>query len=144
MAKKEEEKSYALHFLLLSGLLIGFSLWALWEEVAALRPWKAYQRTYYQLERSGLERELKAAKAAFERPEIQEEYRRIQSLLKDAQDAFNRPETQQAYRRTEDQLDQVEEELSKLQRALQDAQGRAREREYRYHKYDREEDRSKL
>lgn len=89
MARKEEEKSYAVHFLVLSFLLIVFSLLALRREVVDLRPWKEYQKQYYQLESARLEREREKAKTEFEQPEAQEQYRKIKGLL--AEDVSNGP-----------------------------------------------------
>lgn len=47
--RKEEEKSYAVHFAVISVLLLFVLGWTLWEETYALRPWKSYQKQYNRL-----------------------------------------------------------------------------------------------
>lgn len=50
--RKEEEKSYAVYFAVISLLLLLVLGWTLWEETYALRPWKSYQKQYNRLLRA--------------------------------------------------------------------------------------------
>ncbi len=56
---KEEDKSYALHFLAGSVVLILTTVWAVWSETVSLRPWKRLQSEYLALEQDKLARELR-------------------------------------------------------------------------------------
>ncbi len=80
--KKEEEKSFALHFFILTLLLIVFSVWILWEEGVILRPWKAHQKKYYALKYKMTEEELQKAREEFKKPQVQEEYQLIKILIR--------------------------------------------------------------
>ncbi|MBI3951433.1 MAG: c-type cytochrome [Acidobacteria bacterium] len=82
MAKKEEEKSYAIHFLVASFLLVLFSIWAGWWEAVRLRPWKAYQAQYYKLEQAKLTEELQ--KTQIQKVQIEKRYQEVTRLLEQA------------------------------------------------------------
>ncbi len=55
-------RSYALHYLIASALLMGSLFWALWDEAYGQRPWKRYQREF-QARYSALLKELKTQSA---------------------------------------------------------------------------------
>jgi hypothetical protein len=48
--KPDEEplarRSYALHFAVLSALLMAVTVWTFWDEAVSKRPWKTYQRQF--------------------------------------------------------------------------------------------------
>jgi chromosome segregation ATPase len=46
----EEKRSYAGLWLLCAGLLVVGAVWAIMDDTFLRRPWKAYQRSYFQLE----------------------------------------------------------------------------------------------
>ncbi len=56
----EESKSYSAVFLLAVGLLLVGSLWSIWDDNIARRPWKKYQAEFFEIERAKAERELVA------------------------------------------------------------------------------------
>src|SRR5919108_268644 len=48
--QSEEKKSYGSIFLIGSGLLVAFSLWAFWDDNITRRPWKNFQARFYRLD----------------------------------------------------------------------------------------------
>ncbi len=47
--KKEEEISYAFLFFIANIVLIFAFAWVVWDEFYTTRPWKKYQKEYYEL-----------------------------------------------------------------------------------------------
>lgn len=141
--KKEEEKSFALHFLILSLLLIFFSVWVFWKEVATLRPWKTYQKEYYALKHKMTEEELEKAKKELRRPQVQKEYFHLKNLLYKEKKEFNKPDRQKEYNRLKDMLKKVEKEISSLQNSLLIARNKLLEEEYLYMKFRKEKSKKK-
>ena len=60
--QNEEKKSYGSVFLLGSALLVVVTLWSFWDDNITRRPWKKYQREFYQLD-------YQKAKAAYDEEE---------------------------------------------------------------------------
>jgi hypothetical protein len=64
--KKEEEKSYALAFFISSVILVLVMGWGFWNETYGNKPWKSYQKKYYELELQKLGEDYKEAQLAFQ------------------------------------------------------------------------------
>jgi mono/diheme cytochrome c family protein len=88
--KKEEEKSYALQFLVASFLLVFFSVWSIWWETVRLRPWKAYQQQYYELEQAKLAEELQQTQV--EKARMEKRYQEVTRLLEEAKRLLHGPD----------------------------------------------------
>ena len=71
--KREEEKSYAGLYLLLSFILVLTMAWAMWDEAVGKRPWKMYQTRFYELEQEKARGEYGKAtvKLKSQRPSLQ-------------------------------------------------------------------------
>ncbi|MEA2624263.1 MAG: hypothetical protein QOD06_308, partial [Candidatus Binatota bacterium] len=54
----EERKSYSAVFLVVVGLLLAGSIWAVWDDNIIRRPWKRYQSEFNDIERAKVEKEL--------------------------------------------------------------------------------------
>lgn len=63
MRRNEEDKSYALVFVVASAALVVATGLTVWRETVQLRPWKLLQREYYTLEQQALARELRDTRA---------------------------------------------------------------------------------
>jgi mono/diheme cytochrome c family protein/FtsZ-binding cell division protein ZapB len=142
--KKEEEKSFALHFLVLTLLLIVFSVWALWEETGALRPWKTYQKRYYGLKYERTAQEFEQARQEFKKPQVQEEYQKLKSLLDKEKKEFDKPEKRKEYKEIEEGIKEVEKEISGTQNDLLVARNELLEQEYQYMKFRKERNKKKI
>ncbi|MHC4322150.1 MAG: hypothetical protein ACYST3_07735, partial [Planctomycetota bacterium] len=64
--KKEEQKSYALMYLICSVVLVLVMGWGIWNEVVGKRLWKDYQRKFYSIIEKDVSKELEKEKAGFE------------------------------------------------------------------------------
>lgn len=142
--KKEEEKSFALHFLILTFLLIVFSIWALWEEIGALRPWKTYQKLYYGLKYERTAQELEQARQEFKNPQVQEEYQRLKSLLDKEEKELDKPDKQKEYKEIEEGIKEVDKEISGINNGLLVARNKLLEQEYQYKKFRKEKNKKKI
>lgn len=142
--KKEEDKSFALHFFILTLLLIFFSVWVLWEEVAALRPWKTYQKGYYALKYKRTEEELQKAREEFRKPQVQKEYQQLKSLLEEEQKEVNKASRQKEYKELKKMIEEVEMEISSIQNDLLITRNRLMEEEYQYMKFRREKNKKRI
>jgi hypothetical protein len=142
--KKEEERTYTLHFLILVILLIIFSVWAYLDETVSLRPWKNYQKQYYALKSQKTTQELEKTRKEFEKPEVQEKYNRLRNLYEDAESAFQNTEKQKEYSRLLEQLSQIEKELTKNKDKLLVARNRLQEQEYLYMKFGKDTSKKKI
>jgi mono/diheme cytochrome c family protein len=141
--KKEEDKSFTPHFLILSILLIFFSVWALWEEVGSLRPWKAYQKNYYALSSDRIEGQIQEAKQEFERPQVQQEYMRIKTLLEEEKRKFESENIQKEYQVLKKLIEKADRKITNVQADLLVARSNLMEEEYLYMKYGREKNKKK-
>src|SRR3989338_5008970 len=86
--QNEEKKSYGGVFLLGSALLVVVTLWSFWDDNITRRPWKKYQREFYQLD-------YQKAKAAYDEeekklradPAYQELVRKVKALTQEEKKA---------------------------------------------------------
>jgi mono/diheme cytochrome c family protein len=144
LQKKEEEKSYAFHFFLLSGLLILFSLLVLWEEVIALRPWKTYQKEYYALRYDITAKELQRAEEELKKPKVQKEYQNLKTILEKKEKEFKKLETQKEYQKLIKMIGDIEEDITHVQSRQLIARNKLLEQEYQYIKYKREKNKKQI
>ncbi len=111
MSKKEEEKTYAHYFLGVTILLIIIGVWGIWRETVGLRPWKTYQKQYYDIKRTALEGELQEVAAELDKAETQAEYAELERLLDEAKQRFSSPEIQLWYKNLGDEAKKIEPKL---------------------------------
>jgi hypothetical protein len=77
-----EQRRYDKIYLVLAGMLFVATLWAVIDEVSTRRPWKEYQRKFYQLKLAKLDSLYKVALANFDSSkynELSEELKKSES-----------------------------------------------------------------
>jgi len=144
MKKKEEEKSYALHFLVAVLLLIIVSLWLILWETETLRPWKEYQKKYYDLVVTQLEKNLGQRVAEFSSDNVQKDYNNLKSALDKARVEFESAAVQTEYKKTSRELNEVSDELKIFRLDFQKLRAEYLKVEYDYIKHDTAEDKQTL
>ncbi|MCF6149540.1 MAG: c-type cytochrome [Candidatus Kuenenia sp.] len=137
--KREEEKSYSAVFAAVSFILVAVTLWAVVNEVVDRRPWKKYQRKFYQLEYEKVKEEYEKSLALFESPEVQEKYRETTDALKQANDAFLAPAVQAEYKKLSAEEKRVEQNVESLRFLSVVARNEIMEKEYLYGKTQNEQ-----
>ncbi len=143
--KKEEEKSYAGLYLILSFILVLTSIGAIWNEAIGKRPWKHYQSRFYELEYEKAQKDYEKAVQAFEQPDVQKNYKDVQEKLNEARDAFMAPVIQKEYKKTLKELRTLDAaEISPLKFEAVAARNQMLEEEYLYGKYKTEESKKKI
>src|SRR2546425_13231805 len=96
--KPLELQSLKWPFVGLAVLLALCTGWAVYDEVFPRRPWKAYQREFFQLEESHLKADLARAEKHLEEPDVKAEREALNKELHDA----NAPISGQPKERHED------------------------------------------
>jgi mono/diheme cytochrome c family protein len=139
MKKKEEEKSYSLHFFVAVLLLIITFIWLIWWEIEGLRPWKDYQNKYYELNVAQLKNKLEQKDAEFSKSNVQQEYKGLESALEKAKAEFKSPAVQKEYKKTSRELDEVSDELKMVRHEFQKLRANYLVIEYDYIKHGKEE-----
>lgn len=139
MKRKEEEKSYALHFFISVLLLIITSIWLIWWETETLRPWKDYQKKYYKLLVAELKNRLDKKNAEFSDDSVQQEYKKIENDLKKAKAEFETSAIQTEYKNTNRELNKVSDELKMVRHEFQKLRANYLVIEYDYIKHGKEE-----
>ena len=140
MKKKEEERSYSLHFFIAVLLLMITSVWLVWWETKTLRPWKEYQNQYYKLVVAQLEKKLEQSVSEFSRDNVQKEYNNLKSALEQARAEFQSPAVQTEYKKCSRELDAVSDELKRVSLDFQKLRSRYLQVEYNYIKQGRAKD----
>ncbi len=140
MKKKEEEKSYSLHFFIAVLLLMITFIWLIWWETDTLRPWKDYQNKYYKLNVDQLKKELKQKDVEFSGDNVQQAYKALKNDLEKAKAEFKSPAVQTEYKKTNRELDEISDELKMVRHDFQELRSRYLEVEYKFIKYGKEED----
>lgn len=138
------EQPYTLYFFILSMIIIALSIWVIWFETVQLRPWKAYQKQYYQLKQEQLEKEYDKALAEYRSPEIQGRRTELDIRLKNLIENLQRAEVQREYKKTEEDLEDIRKELLDNRAEFRAARGKFLELEYLYYKHQREEDKARI
>ena len=67
----DEKRSLRGIFFISSMVLVGTTVWALWDESVSRRPWIRYQTAFKQVEYQMVEQELEEARARLDQPEVQ-------------------------------------------------------------------------
>lgn len=136
MARPEEEKSYAHIFLFSSIVLIGVFVWLVVDESILSRPWKGYQREFYQLEKDYLIDKIEKEREAFEGSERYKKYQDLKSELARAEVILNSSETQERLKGLKlEQSRLIKKELAPVSTELIAARNKKLEVEYIYGKY---------
>lgn len=144
MKKKEEERSYSLHFFIAVLLLLITSVWLIWWETKTLRPWKEYQNKYYKLVVAQLEKKLEQSVSEFSRDNIQKEYNNLKSALEKARAEFQSPAVQTEYKKSSRELDEVSGEFKMARLDFQKLRSRYLQVEYNYIKQGRAKDKQTM
>ncbi len=138
------KQPYTLYFFILSMIIIALSIWVIWFETVQLRPWKGYQKQYYQLKQEQLERDYDKALAEYRSPEIQGRRTELDIRLKNLNENLQRAEVQREYIKTEKDLEDIRKELLDNRADFRVARGKFLELEYLYYKHQREEDKARI
>jgi len=140
MKKKEEEKSYALLFVVASLALLGAFTWVLLDEFCAERPWKQQQKKYYSLLINKVNREIEEATAEFNSLGVQKKYNVVMDKLEKANVEFEKSGDQDEYNKLKAEVQHISQKtLAPLQMKLTDVRNRVLEKEYLYTKYQTED-----
>ncbi|ODS31383.1 MAG: putative cytochrome c [Candidatus Scalindua rubra] len=143
--KKEEERSYAILFFIASIVIIFTFAWVAWDEFYTIRPWKKYQKMYYELEVQKTRDKYNEALMAFQNPVIQKKYKDAQDKLNKAWEDFRESETQKEYKKTLAELRVLDkEELSPLKFKAMVNRNELMEQAYLYGHHKSEETRKRI
>jgi hypothetical protein len=121
-----EQRRYHKIYLVLAGLLFVATLWAVIDEVSTRRPWKEYQRKFYQLKLAKLDSLYKVALANFD----SSKYNELSEELKKARAGLESDE----YKNALAEYKRLEKELAELTREFQFAKSRSDEYYYFFQK----------
>lgn len=105
----DEKRSLRIIFFVSSMILVGTTVWALWDEAVLRRPWITYQVAFKHLEIDRVQRALDDARARLEQPETQATLAQLREELRWAEEARKGPDYQAAVR-----------EVARLRVAFQD------------------------
>jgi cbb3-type cytochrome oxidase cytochrome c subunit len=142
MSKKEfiptESQNYSPQFFLLCFLFLIAAAWALWDEIEVRRPWKSYQREFREIEFASVEEELKDAESnivaqvrrdtGIDEPDAPDLFA-LETRLRESIEALSKDE---AYREFQDQLNEIEREISHVTRDIRFARSEADELFYEW------------
>src|SRR5207237_8567178 len=115
--KPLELQSLKWPFVGLAVLLAFSSIWAVYDEVVPRRPWKNFQREFFQLEEAHLKADRERARKRLAAPGTKEELDAAQAELKAASDAISgNPEPHREYEAaaTAAEAARIREEETKL------------------------------
>jgi len=121
-----EQRRYDKIYLVLAGVLFLATLWAVIDEVSTRRPWKEYQRKFYQLKLAKLDSLYKVALANFD----SSKYSELSEELKKAKAGLESDE----YKNALAEYKRLEKELAELTREFQFAKSRSDEYYYFFQK----------
>ncbi|MFQ5848850.1 MAG: c-type cytochrome [Candidatus Methylomirabilales bacterium] len=94
----DEKRSLRVIFFVASMILVGTTVWALWDESVSRRPWIKYQIQFKQVEYRMLQKELEQARARLRRPEVQGKLEKLREELRWAKEAKKGPDYRAAVR----------------------------------------------
>ncbi len=139
--KKEEQKSYALMYLICSIVLVLVMGWGIWNEAVGKRLWKDYQRKFYSLLEKNVSKELEKEKAGYELIKKQNDYQTVEGKLEKAREEFNLTRNQNEFSRLSAVIRDIRnKELAPVNLQLTDVRNKVMEAEYNYTKSQTEED----
>ncbi len=143
--KREEQKSFALMYLICSVVLVLVMGWGIWNEVVGKRLWKDYQRKFYSIIEKNVSKELEKEKTRFEIIKKQDDYQVVKRKLENARKEFDLKRNQNEFNRLGSVIHDIrDKELASLNLQLTDVRNKVMEAEYNYTKSQKEEDRLKL
>src|SRR3989304_4473120 len=134
---KIEEKSYRVHFWVISLLTVLSTVWAVWDEVETRRPWKKYQIQFNQMEYERVKAEFNKAEAELVKKLSQSNPLGVQvkSLNELEGQISKRMEVLQknpAYHTALKKLQELERSIRETQQDIQFAKSEAEEYFYRW------------
>ena len=88
----DERRSLRLIFFVSSMVLVGTTVWALWDEAVSRRPWIEYQTEFKQLEYQMVQKELEQARVRLQQPEVQAKLEKLREELRWAEEAKKGPD----------------------------------------------------
>ncbi|MFQ5990273.1 MAG: c-type cytochrome [Candidatus Methylomirabilales bacterium] len=97
----DEKRSLRMIFFVSSMILLGTTVWALWDESVSRRPWIKYQTAFKQLEYDMVRKELEQARAELDQPAVQKKLRKLREELRWAEEAKKGPDYKAAVREVE-------------------------------------------
>ncbi|MFO0793751.1 MAG: c-type cytochrome [Candidatus Brocadiaceae bacterium] len=131
---KEEEKSYLVHFVIFGFILAAVTLWAVVNETFDRRPWKHYQKQFYQLEYARINQDYERERVVFESPEVRKKYEETRHNLNRARENFKKPDAQAEYRKLSDVQKVLEKELEAVRFKSIVTRNESMEKEYLFGK----------
>src|SRR3990172_8431774 len=120
----DEKRSLRGIFFISSMVLVGTTVWALWDESVSRRPWIRYQTAFKQLEYQTVQRELEEASARLNQPEVQTRLEKLREELRWAEEARRGPDYQAAVKEVEGRkaaYDAINQELRFTRSELDEA-----------------------
>lgn len=133
-AKKEEDKSYLLIFVVVSFILVGVTAWVIVNETVDRRPWKKYQKQFYRLDYEKFKQNYEKERANFENPEVQTKYQETKNNLERAWKDFSKPAIQDEYKKLLKEQKALNSELEALKFQTIVVRNEGMEKEYLYGK----------
>ncbi|MEK7699310.1 MAG: c-type cytochrome, partial [Planctomycetota bacterium] len=112
--KKEEHKSYLIHFVVFSFILAAVTLWAVVNETVDRRPWKKYQKQFHRMEYEKIKQDDEKERAVFESPEVQGRYGETKKKLDRAREDFQKPAVQDEYNKLVNELKTLNKDAESL------------------------------
>ena len=88
----DERRSLRLIFFVSSMVLVGTTVWALWDEAVSRRPWIEYQTEFKLLEYQMVQKELEQARVRLQQPEVQAKLEKLREELRWAEEAKKGPD----------------------------------------------------
>ncbi len=128
--KKEEHKSYLVHFVVFGFILVAVTLWAVFNETVDRRPWKKYQKQFHRMEYERIKQDYEKERAVFESPEVQEKYGKTKKNLDLAREDFQKPAVQDEYRRLVNELNALNKKAESLRFTTVVTRNESMEKEY--------------
>jgi cytochrome c2/peptidoglycan hydrolase CwlO-like protein len=142
--KKEEDKSYLKIFVVVSFILVAVTAWVIVNETVGRRPWKKYQRKFYQLEYEKISQDYEKERVSFESPDVQKKYGETKNNLERAWRNFKKPSMQDEYKKLSEEQKILNGELEALRFKAIVARNEGMEKEYLYGKTQNEQIRHEI
>ena len=120
----DEKRSLQIIFFISSMVLVGTTVWALWDEAVSRRPWIRYQTAFNQLEYQKVRQQLDEARAQLEQPEVQAKLATLREEFRWAEEAQRGPEYKATVKEVERQkvaYDAVNQDLRFTRSELDEA-----------------------
>ncbi len=88
----DEKRSLRMIFFVSSMILVGTTVWALWDESVSRRPWLQYQVDFKQLEYEKVQKGLEQARARLQEPSVQAKLDKLREELRWAEEVKKGPD----------------------------------------------------